>query len=877
MRGGAALLCAALPHLALAQDRSQPAGATAAPPEQPSDSGRNATSSGAIPPQLKQFVPAPYPPEAERQRLEGNVVLQLDLDAQGKVTGVTVVNPAGHGFDEAASEAARQFVFAPAMRNGRPIPSRILYRYAFTLQDDTQEEPPSDQPAAPIQSLSGSVRSAAGDVPLAGATVTVTTSGGERQETVTNEDGTWAFSDLAAGNYAVRIEAPGYSALEVQEQVEAGQATEVVYRLAAEGTMEIVIRGKRPAREVTKRTLERREIEKIPGTSGDALRSIQNLPGVARPPSIAGILVVRGSAPEDTEVFFDGISIPIVYHFGGLSSVVPTEMLDRIDFYPGNFSAQYGRVMGGIVDVGLRTPKDDGRYHGLAQIDLIDFRAMLEGPVPLVKGWTFALAARRSWFDTWLKPVLDGAGADVTAAPVYYDYQAYVETKPSPRSRFRAGIIGSNDRLELLTRDAAEDEPTISGNLRTKLSFYRLFAAYENDFSDDLSFRTVFGWGSDVFDFSVGGLFFKMDNKPLVNRSELTYKMGKGATIHGGIDMLWGPATAEVRAPAPPRAGEPDPGPLSSRKLYTLFVEDDIYRPAAYVELQLTPYRRVKLVPGLRVDYAKDTESWDISPRFNARYTLIEGYPQTTLKGGIGLFQRPPDFQESYPPFGTPGLQSNRAIHYSLGAEQDLSRQVDVSVEGFYKDLDQLVSRVPSDAGNYEYNNVGRGRVVGAEVLLRYKPGERFFGWLAYTISRSERQNSPEDEVRLDTFDQTHILTALGSYRLGRGWDFGARYRLVSGNPTTPIIGGIYNANGGVYAAIEGEPLSERLPLFHQLDLRVDKTWDYRVWKLSTYLDVQNVYYSQNVEGYAYNYNFTRKTPVTGLPIIPSLGLRAEF
>src|SRR5690606_12703080 len=128
-----------------------------------------------------------------------------------------------------------------------------------------------------------------------------------------------------------------------------GEATEVVYRVSAETTgIEIIVEGERPPREVTRRTIERREIDRIPGTSGDALRSLESLPGVARPPPFSGLLVVRGSAPEDTNAFFDGSLAPLVYHFGGLSSVVPTELLDRIDFYPGNFSARYGRVMGGI-------------------------------------------------------------------------------------------------------------------------------------------------------------------------------------------------------------------------------------------------------------------------------------------------------------------------------------------------------------------------------------------------------------------------------------------------------------------------------------------------------------------------------------------------
>ena len=80
------------------------------------------------------------------------------------------------------------------------------------------------------------------------------------------------------------------------------------------GVQDIQVRGDRPAREVTRRALEQREITRIAGTNGDALRSIENMPGVARPPFIAGGLIIRGSAPADTDIFVDGTVIPIAYH-----------------------------------------------------------------------------------------------------------------------------------------------------------------------------------------------------------------------------------------------------------------------------------------------------------------------------------------------------------------------------------------------------------------------------------------------------------------------------------------------------------------------------------------------------------------------------------
>jgi hypothetical protein len=171
---------------------------------------------------------------------------------------------------------------------------------------------------------------------------------------------------------------------------------------------------------------------------------------------------------------------------------------------------------------------------------------------------------------------------------------------------------------------------------------------------------------------------------------------------------------------------------------------------------------------------------------------------------------------------------------------------------------------------------------VGLETLLKYKPDRRFFGWLAYTLSRSIRQNSKDAPEYPFQYDQTHNLTVLGSYRLGRGWEFGARFRLVSGNLTTPVVGppslpALFAADAGSYAPLQGRLNSQRLPLFHQLDLRVDKRWQFEVWQLVAYLDVQNAYNHASVEGVQYNYDYSRSAYATGLPILPSLGVRAEF
>jgi hypothetical protein len=120
-------------------------------------------------------------------------------------------------------------------------------------------------------------------------------------------------------------------------------------------------------------------------------------------------------------------------------------------------------------------------------------------------------------------------------------------------------------------------------------------------------------------------------------------------------------------------------------------------------------------------------------------------------------------------------------------------------------------------------------------------------------------------------------LTLIVGYHLPWEIDVGARFRYVTGNPNTALGPGIYDADQSVTIPIPGAPYAERLPAFISLDLRIDKRFMFKSWILSLYLDVSNVTNNANVEGYAYSYDYTQRHAVTGLPILPSLGVRASF
>jgi TonB family protein len=821
-----------------------------------------------VPPRLVGDDGAHYPEQALRERFFQRITvgLILEVDAHGAVQKVDVETPAGHGFDEAALEAAHRLRFEPATRNGVAVASRIRFRYTF--------EPPPPR-------LQGTVTSTAGRS-LTGAVVTVRWANAEVDRTTTDSEGSWSFTASAAGVAHIEATAAGHETYGADAVLVPGETTVVVLKLppepvaappdadggaAPDGSAtpveEVRVVGPPPVREVTRRTMTSDEIAHIPGTRGDALASVQAMPGIGHAPAFSGQIIVRGSAPEDTNVYVDGTDIPLVYHFGGLSSVVPTELLDRLDLFPGNYSAQYGRGMGGVVDVALRDPQKDGLFHGMAQVDLIDARLLVEGPI--ADGWRFLAAGRRSWFDVWLGPILSSS-AGVSVAPVYYDYQAMVQKDFDAHQSFRLLFFGSDDRLDVFNANAANS--SFAGNLGDHTAFWRVQGRYVNRFSPATELRVTAAVGQDSLDLGLGSNYVNVDTTPITLRAELAERLGRAVTVNVGLDVADTPYAIHVRAPPPAQPGSAGPGP--SAPAVVTSSSGSRLTPGAYTEWVLTPWTGARLLPGVRADYDDATKSWDVAPRLTVRQDLTTAFPRTTLKGAVGEYFQPPSSREIDPVFGQTGLTSSRAIHYDAGLEQELTRRLSLSTDVWYKSMDRLVVQGSG--------NSGEGRAYGVEWLLRYSPDQHFFGWIAYTLSRSERRDSASAPWTPFQYDQTHNLSVLGSYRFDERWRLGLRFRYTTGDPYTLDGYGALDANAATYVpAPSYPPYSARLPAFHELDVRLDRSFRLGAATLTVYADVENVYNYRAPVGSASNYNFTQHAYDLGLPILPTLGVRGEL
>jgi len=172
---------------------------------------------------------------------------------------------------------------------------------------------------------------------------------------------------------------------------------------------------------------------------------------------------------------------------------------------------------------------------------------------------------------------------------------------------------------------------------------------------------------------------------------------------------------------------------------------------------------------------------------------------------------------------------------------------------------------------------------TGIEALVRRRLGPKLWGWVGYTLSRArirvlDRVGPPrQPDVSPTAFDQRHNLVILASYRLPRRWRIGGRFRLVSGSPFTDVAGVIWTPPADMPLAARGPLNQGRLPVFHQLDLRIDRSWLLQRIEIGAYVDVQNVYNRLNPEAFIYSVDYARRIDAVGLPIFPSFGFRIDY
>jgi TonB family protein len=873
------------------------------------------------PPAIKKQVQPAYPADALDAGLAGDVTLSIDIAVDGRVTAVAVKVSAGRGFDEAAVAAAREMEFTPAEVDGKPSPIRIEYTIHFQPKtvpvdagapdaappdaappdapaagspDASSEAGPPSAPPAPIV-VRGRIRESGTREPMVGADVVVIRRGAAPggadlpAETVGSSD--------AEGRFQVRLANPGDLRVMVSESThepclrdfsaaELSGARPVEWlcysRPRLRGANETRVRSKPERPEETKQTLSKVELTTVPGTIGDPLRVLQNMPGVARAPFGLGLLIVRGANPGDTGVFIGGEPIPVLYHFLAGPSVFTANLIDKIDFYPGGFGVRYGRYIGGIVDVSVKG--DVGRaLHGAVDINLRDSSAYIEGPAP--GGLRTSFAVRRSYIDALLPLILpyfvpQRAGSTFfTVAPVYWDYQARVD-KDLPRgSRVSLLAYGSSDSLEVISAD-----PTVELASDSHIGFHHVMGEYLSTLGAWSSRLTAtYGYGDQSFSTGTFGGYQRYHR--LWGREDVSRRFNQALALSAGLDFVLSYDWAHYTNLPFPRDGRtigttmPPTDTDLNRSLYDT-------APAVWVEAQWNVTPRLRITPGLRFDYyhVVETNKFSYDPRLAFRWDLT---PRLALKGAVGLYHQLPNPEFLDRQFGNPNLALPWADQYQLGVEKKFTEVDELTATAFFvRRHDLPVASVD------HFSSLGQGRAYGLELLLRHYVTQHFYGWLAYTLMKSEvagtlaegvpmgmggmPRNASDLRWRPSQFDQTHNLIVVASYRF-RDWETGFSYRLVTGTPRTPIEGSFFDADFGTYTRQNGAPGSARNAVFSQLDVRIERRFTFDRWVLGAYVDIINVLNSENAEGVLYDYRSRQSAPLRGVPILPILGLRGRF
>ncbi|MFM2163550.1 MAG: hypothetical protein RLZZ383_3062, partial [Pseudomonadota bacterium] len=638
------------------------------------------------------------------------------------------------------------------------------------------------------------------------------------------------------------------------------------------------------------------DARRVPGTQGDVLKVVENMPGVARASLGTGAIIVWGAAPEDTGVYVDGIRIPRLYHDGGLRSVVGSEIVKGVELVPGGYGAAWGRGLGGLVTVTTKPVGERAGVHGAAQADVYDGGAYVEGAT--AKGLGFGVGGRASWVAPLLREFYPDV-EDTFPVPRSWDATARVGGRLGANRHLDLTAIASSDQT---TRTAPNPDPARETAETRRLAFQRAWLRYTAEPGDGSSTRVLIGGGADQADqvstFGPVETSVRSDTATANVRASHRRRVGDRWVVEVGFDGAMdrhhivrrgsiGMPTREgdVRAfgqPPPDQIGTDDftvtqIGVAPSAEAEATLVPD---RLVATFGLRFDPYvrsvSRAFPASGISPTHGLLLSNFAAEPRGTLRWTPAEG---AFVTASAGLYHQPPTAADLSATFGNPTLPTARGWHAVLAAGARPVAPLSVEATAFYTETRDLAMRNPAaePARAEALLPIGSGRTYGAQVMLRLDPVKGVYGWASYTLAWAQRRSTPDAAWRPSDYDQRHVLTTVAGVRLPLDFDVGLRARVSTGYPRTEVVGAYYDSRRDLYQPLFGDQNQLRLPTFFQLDVRVAKAFKVATSTAEVYLDVQNVTNQRNVEEYVYSGDFQQRGALRGLPILPVLGLRWSF
>ena len=717
--------------------------------------------------------------------------------------------------------------------------------------------------------IEGTVYSRGTDEPLAGAEVHIIELDKRIQ---TDEKGKFSIKEIPEGQYTISISLPNSESTEkISVTVEAGKTlTPNIFISAVDYQLEDVeVKTKRVPKSVSKKSIESQEITRIPGTAGDALRALPAIPGIGVANDFSGALYIRGGSDTDNLYYFDRVPVGYPYHFGGLVSSLSSEIIDRIDVYAGGYGAEYGVDSQAVIDIYSQSSSPEN-MRGKFNLNLLYSEGLLQGKIG-EKGYWYA-AGRRSYIDLFIGSLSFDTGA-ITAFPRFWDYQLKAGYDLSEKHQLFFNLFASGDKFAVQL-----DGENVDEDFRGDTSFESGFEGggihLRSSLTDRLTSYLSFTRSNFLFDVNFGPLISLYIDAPTYTlREDLSYEINEKHRLESGLILGLEPGEVTGTFTRIPDEGEVE---FDIRFEDKFEINETVRGQRIETYLQdrynLLPY--LSVVFGLRTDYFSEIDEVSIQPRGSVRLELPNS---SELQFAYGIYNQAPIPGQLSPSVGNPELKSSQASHYILELKHQLSPDTEIKMAAYYKNLANLVTADEASV----YQNQGEGYAQGTEIFLRHRRGDKFFGWVSYAYALSKRRDRIGEPYRYYSFDQTHVATVAASYNLTPTWEFGAKWQYRTGNPYTPVIDAslILDPRNGkpIYLPNYGETNSERLPPYHRLDLRVSKAFRFNSWELGIFLELLNAYNRQNLLDYRYNEDYTERSSIYQLPIIPYLGITAEF
>ncbi len=706
--------------------------------------------------------------------------------------------------------------------------------------------------------------------------------------TLSDKNGYYVLSSIPAGEFTIVFSFIGYRPLEKIVFLKTDEFVRFDARLKSEPIpvkgITVTAERERFKREVDVgvRQLKLRDLKIAPGfIEQDLFKSLQMLPGVVAISDFSSALYVRGGSPDQNLVLLDGVNVYSPYHLGGLFSTFNLDALKNAEFHAGAFPAEYGGAVSSVLDVEMKQGNSE-RLEGNWDVSLLSSKVVLEGPIP--KG-SFLIAGRRTYLDAFTWTVSKLLKNNEVYLPYYfYDLQGKLNLDLSEKNRLTVSGFFGDDVINLDTGGENLNfrwgnytlglkwryliTPKIFSTLLVTTSRYRVALS-------DIYGDSVAGGSSAQLNLGIGDVVLKEDVSYFPHPNH-TIKFGGEGKL---LDIY------------------------NFFKLDTATLFDSDQKPDYAAVYLLDKWRcssRFLLNLGLRGEYFSGGNYFRISPRLGTKYLLSEDF---AVKAGYGHYYQflsipfPRDemmmkfpvfmFQQWLP--ANKGFKPVSAVHYTVGAEKWLSADVNLSLEGYYKTMDNLLeTNMPFPwlgQNNQEIDSliykVGTGWATGVELLLKRKDS-----WIGYSFAVTKRKF---DNVSFyPIFDARHNFNIAVAIPLGRTWNLSLQWIYRTGFPYTGPIGRYqYVIETGPdgekfywWKLINGRRGSFRYPAYHRLDVGIEKTFKLFGLKFTGYFQVINLYARKNVLWY--NYSFITEPPIRKpffiLPIpIPSFGIKGSF